>query len=100
MDKFKVVYVAPMKALAGEMVANFGKRLAPLGISVRELTGDMQLTKKEILSTQVAASASATAAAANPPFAVDDSHNTGEMGCYHTKERRCCADLCRQAAHL
>ncbi|KAK3734227.1 hypothetical protein QZH41_012947, partial [Actinostola sp. cb2023] len=52
-DKFKIVYVAPMKALAAEMVRNFGQRLAPLGISVRELTGDMQLTKSEILRTQM-----------------------------------------------
>ena len=42
-----------MKALAAEVVRNFGQRLAPLGISVRELTGDMQLTKYEIQSTQV-----------------------------------------------
>ena len=42
-----------MKALAAEMVANFGRRLAPLGVTVRELTGDMQLTKKEIMNTQV-----------------------------------------------
>ena len=49
----QIVYVAPMKALAAEMVRNFGKRLEPLGISVRELTGDMQLTKAEIMKTQV-----------------------------------------------
>ena len=42
-----------MKALAAEMVRNFGTRLAPLGITVRELTGDMQLTKTEIKNTQV-----------------------------------------------
>lgn len=42
-----------MKALAAEMVRTFGKRLEPLGISVRELTGDMQMTKTEILTTQV-----------------------------------------------
>jgi len=42
-----------MKALAAEMVRNFGGRLEPLGIMVRELTGDMQLTKAEILKTQV-----------------------------------------------
>ena len=42
-----------MKALAAEMVRNFGSRLAPLGIAVRELTGDMQLTKAEIRNTQV-----------------------------------------------
>ncbi|ELT88015.1 hypothetical protein CAPTEDRAFT_159536 [Capitella teleta] len=52
-DEFKIIYVAPMKALAAEMVRNFGKRLEPLGIAVRELTGDMQLTKKEIMNTQM-----------------------------------------------
>ena len=65
-DKFKIVYVAPMKgffdlclfcffaligkqkkALASEMTTGFGTRLAYLGIAVRELTGDMQLTKQE-----------------------------------------------------
>eukprot|EP00760_Papus_ankaliazontas_P019676 PhM_4_TR18055/c0_g1_i1/m.41049/K18663/ASCC3; activating signal cointegrator complex subunit 3 len=54
LDKeFKIVYVAPMKALAAEMVDNFSKRLAPFAIIVRELTGDMQLTKKQIAETQV-----------------------------------------------
>ncbi|KAI4871234.1 hypothetical protein NFI96_019754 [Prochilodus magdalenae] len=52
-DQFKIVYVAPMKALAAEMTNYFSKRLEPLGISVKELTGDMQLTKGEILRTQV-----------------------------------------------
>ena len=52
-DNFKIVYVAPMKALAAEMAANFGKRLEPLGIIVKELTGDMQLTKTEIMQTQM-----------------------------------------------
>jgi len=42
-----------MKALAAEMVRNFGTRLSPLGITVKELTGDMQLTKYEIHNTQV-----------------------------------------------
>mmetsp|Transcript_13654 Transcript_13654/g.49673 ORF Transcript_13654/g.49673 Transcript_13654/m.49673 type:complete len:2207 (-) Transcript_13654:489-7109(-) len=52
-EEFKIVYVAPMKALAAEMAAAFGKRLAPLGLSVRELTGDMQLTKTELMQTQM-----------------------------------------------
>ncbi len=52
-DNFKIVYVAPMKALAAEMVENFSKRLEPLGIAVKELTGDMQLTKKEVMETQI-----------------------------------------------
>lgn len=38
-DKFKIIYVAPMKALAAEMTESFGKRLAPLGLQVKELTG-------------------------------------------------------------
>jgi replicative superfamily II helicase len=50
---FKIVYVAPMKALAAEVVVKMGKRLQWLGISVRELTGDMQLTKDEIQRTQI-----------------------------------------------
>ena len=52
-DKFKIIYVAPMKALAAEMTRSFGKRLQPLGLSVKELTGDMQLTKQEILATHM-----------------------------------------------
>eukprot|EP00775_Hariotina_reticulata_P011234 gene11234-11383_t len=42
-----------MKALAAEVTANFGKRLAPLGLVVKELTGDMQLTKRELAETQM-----------------------------------------------
>lgn len=51
--QFKIIYIAPMKALAAEMTANFNKRLGALGVSVRELTGDMQLTKQEIQRTQM-----------------------------------------------
>lgn len=36
-DAFKIVYVAPMKALAAEMTANFSKRLAPLGKTIFRL---------------------------------------------------------------
>jgi activating signal cointegrator complex subunit 3 len=52
-DEFKIVYVAPMKALAAEVVDKMSERLSRLGLVVRELTGDMQLTKKEIEATQV-----------------------------------------------
>uniref|UniRef100_T1IVJ2 U5 small nuclear ribonucleoprotein 200 kDa helicase n=1 Tax=Strigamia maritima TaxID=126957 RepID=T1IVJ2_STRMM len=52
-DNFKIVYVAPMKALAAEMVQNFSSRLESLQISVKELTGDMQLTKTQIANTQI-----------------------------------------------
>ena len=50
---FKIVYVAPMKALAAEIVQKMGRRLQWLGLSVRELTGDMQLTRDEIQKTQI-----------------------------------------------
>ena len=39
-DQFKMIYIAPMKALVNEVVGNFSKRLEPLGLVVRELTGD------------------------------------------------------------
>ncbi|KAF9939122.1 hypothetical protein BGZ65_011345, partial [Modicella reniformis] len=52
-NDFKIVFVAPMKALAAEIVRKFGSRLKWLGIEVRELTGDMQLTKAEISNTQI-----------------------------------------------
>ncbi|ORY79259.1 Sec63 Brl domain-domain-containing protein [Leucosporidium creatinivorum] len=50
---FKIVYVAPMKALVQEMVGNFSKRLSCFGITVNELTGDRQLTKEQIATTQI-----------------------------------------------
>ena len=53
LEDFKIVYVAPMKALAAEITEKLGKRLAWLNIQVRELTGDMHLTKKEIVQTQI-----------------------------------------------
>ena len=52
-DDFKVIYVAPLKALAAEIVSKFSEKLSVFNIRVRELTGDMQLTKSEILETQV-----------------------------------------------
>ncbi|QKX54132.1 uncharacterized protein TRUGW13939_01216 [Talaromyces rugulosus] len=53
LDDFKIVYIAPLKALVQEQVGNFGKRLEPYGIRVSELTGDRQLTKQQIADTQV-----------------------------------------------
>ena len=52
-EEFKIVYVAPMKALAAEVTGAFARRLDPLGIAVRELTGDTQLSKKELEETQM-----------------------------------------------
>ncbi|PWN88119.1 putative ATP dependent RNA helicase, partial [Acaromyces ingoldii] len=53
LNSFKIVYVAPMKALVAEQAANFRDRLAPFGIVCNELTGDSQLTKAQIAETQI-----------------------------------------------
>lgn len=53
LDDFKIIYVAPMKALAAEITRKFSSRLSCLGVQVRELTGDMQLSKAEIGATQM-----------------------------------------------
>ena len=53
LDAFKIVYIAPMKALVQEMVGNFGSRLGKFGIKVGELTGDSQMTKQQISETQI-----------------------------------------------
>lgn len=52
-DKFKIIYVAPMRSLVQEMVGSFGKRLEPYNLTVSELTGDHQLTREQIQATQV-----------------------------------------------
>ncbi|KAG2647950.1 hypothetical protein PVAP13_1NG004400 [Panicum virgatum] len=51
--KYKIVYVAPMKALVAEVVGNLSKRLAPYNVTVRELSGDQNLTKQQIDETQI-----------------------------------------------
>ena len=48
---FKIIYIAPMKALVTEIVGNFQKRLIDYGIQVRELTGDVHLTRQQIDET-------------------------------------------------
>jgi pre-mRNA-splicing helicase BRR2 len=53
LDAFKIVYVAPMKALVQEMVGNFSSRLSVFGVKVGELTGDSQMTKQQISETQI-----------------------------------------------
>ncbi|KAH6898951.1 Sec63 Brl domain-containing protein [Thelonectria olida] len=53
LDAFKIVCIAPLKALVQEQVGNLGKRLASYGIQVSELTGDRQLTKQQIAETQI-----------------------------------------------
>lgn len=53
LDSFKIVYVAPMKALVQEVVKNFSRRLADYGVVVRELSGDSSLTRQQIAETQL-----------------------------------------------
>ncbi|GBE61423.1 DEAD-box helicase [Babesia ovata] len=51
--KGKVVYIAPMKALAAEITAKFSLALEPLGIVVREVTGDTETSLGCLVSTDV-----------------------------------------------
>jgi pre-mRNA-splicing helicase BRR2 len=53
LSAFKIVYVAPMKALVQEVVKNFAERLGPYGINVRELSGDSSLSRQQISETQL-----------------------------------------------
>ena len=52
-DQFKIIYIAPLISLVQEMVGSFSKRLASYNIKVAELTGDSQLTKEQIMETQI-----------------------------------------------
>jgi len=45
---FKIVYISPLKALATEVVRKFSKKLDFLKVIVKEFTGDISLTKKEL----------------------------------------------------
>ncbi|KAL6051437.1 U5 small nuclear ribonucleoprotein helicase [Balamuthia mandrillaris] len=53
LENFKMVYIAPMKSLVHEMVLKFSSLLQPLGITVKELSGDVNLTKQQINETQL-----------------------------------------------
>jgi len=50
---FKIVYISPLKALATEVVEKFGAKLSYLGVSVKEYTGDIGLTKQELQETNI-----------------------------------------------
>ncbi|KAK6927878.1 Sec63 domain [Dillenia turbinata] len=52
-SNFKIVYVAPMKALVAEVVGNLSSRLQHCGIEVKELSGDQTLTRQQIEETQI-----------------------------------------------
>ena len=50
---FKIVYIAPMKALVQEVVKSFSLRLNPLGLNVRELSGDVSIARDLMAETHV-----------------------------------------------
>ena len=53
LSSFKMVYIAPMKALVQEVVKSFTLRLAPLGLKVSELSGDANLSRDQVAETQL-----------------------------------------------
>lgn len=53
LSEFKIVYIAPMKALVQECVQNFSKRLECFGMVVNELSGDQSLSLTQINETHV-----------------------------------------------
>lgn len=53
LQTFKIVYVAPSKALVQEMVGNLTTRLKVFSIKVGELTGGSQMTKQQIAEMQI-----------------------------------------------
>ena len=54
LSSFKIVYVAPMKALVKEVVQSFNKRLGYIpGLKVRELSGDVSMSKREVMETTI-----------------------------------------------
>ncbi|KAF5183503.1 Dexh-box atp-dependent rna helicase dexh12 [Thalictrum thalictroides] len=50
---YKIVYVAPMKALVAEVVGNLSNRLQHYNVKVSELSGDHTLTHQQIQETQI-----------------------------------------------
>ncbi|MCL7022186.1 hypothetical protein MKW94_029915 [Papaver nudicaule] len=52
-SKYKIVYVAPMKALVAEIVGTLSNRLKHYNVKVNELSGDQSLTRQQIEDTQI-----------------------------------------------
>ena len=52
-NEVKMLYIAPMKALATEQTATFNRHLGPLGVKVKEWTGDTQLSTAELMKTHL-----------------------------------------------
>ncbi|KAK1442902.1 hypothetical protein BgAZ_304200 [Babesia gibsoni] len=52
-EKAKVVYIAPMKALAAEITGKFLKALKQMGLIVSEVTGDIQVSRSELFAIDI-----------------------------------------------
>lgn len=52
-NNYKIVYVAPMKALVAEVVGNLSNRLQHYDVKVKELSGDQSLTRQQIEETHI-----------------------------------------------
>ena len=52
-EPFKIVYLAPLKALATEVTTKFSRALSVLGVKVKELTGDTKLSRAEIAKVHI-----------------------------------------------
>uniref|UniRef100_A0A5B7AAE8 RNA helicase n=1 Tax=Davidia involucrata TaxID=16924 RepID=A0A5B7AAE8_DAVIN len=52
-SNYKIVYVAPMKALVAEIVGNLSNRMQHYNVKVKELSGDQSLTRQQIDETQI-----------------------------------------------
>ncbi|KRX49093.1 Activating signal cointegrator 1 complex subunit 3 [Trichinella murrelli] len=48
-----IIYLTPMKALAAEVVRTLGYRLKCLNVTVKEMTGDVMPTARELENTQI-----------------------------------------------
>jgi pre-mRNA-splicing helicase BRR2 len=53
LDGLRIAYLAPMKSLIQGTVGNFSTRLKVFGVKVGGLTGDSQVTKQQIVETQI-----------------------------------------------
>ena len=54
MKDFKIVYIAPLKALVQEQTRELERRLTPtFGLVVNELTGDASLSRQQVNETQI-----------------------------------------------
>lgn len=83
--------------MAAEVTSTFSHRLSPLNMTVRELTGDMQLSRNELEETQVLVKLSmfgfAVAGCISSKWLhlflgeSDDSDNTREMGCHYSQKQ-------------